>query len=331
MAKPRLKSASPFYLNPVFVTTVPIFLLCVYTSFVKPTFLSIPYLTSIVNASVYVGVASLGTALVLMCGTIDLSVGYAGILSAVMGGTAAVRWGWHPIPCFILVMITGVGIGYINGFMIYKMKFNSWVTTLAMSYVCRGVSTTLTQGIPLSTDGIMGIQMLVVTWNFFGFPILVYAAIVMYIILDIIIRKTGYGFKLRAAGGNAEAANMAGINVIAIKWSVFVLAGFFAAMGGLFDMLANGVASELLGVGREFRAIIACAVGGISVTGGSGTIAGAALGVILFHVLWYCLRILQVNTNLQLVLIGVILLLAVVMDTIRNHVELNRLVQGGES
>jgi ribose/xylose/arabinose/galactoside ABC-type transport system permease subunit len=131
---------------------------------------------------------------------------------------------------------------------------------------------------------------------------------------------------MRAVGGNSDAARMAGINVDRVKIAVFVLAGALAAVGGLFDVFNNATANSNFGGGREFRAIICCAIGGVSMSGGSGSAYGIGLGVLLFHTLWYCLRILSVDTNLQLVLIGLILVLAVLMDIQRKRVEARKMV-----
>lgn len=119
---------------------------------------------------------------------------------------------------------------------------------------------------------------------------------------------------------------MAGLNARRIKLTAFVLAGLFAAVSGMFDTLNAGAMNAAFGGGREFRAIICCAVGGISMAGGAGSAFGVALGVLLFHTLWYCLRILDVNTNLQLVLIGLILVLSVIMDTQRKRIEARKMV-----
>ena len=117
---------------------------------------------------------------------------------------------------------------------------------------------------------------------------------------------------------------MAGLNARRIKLTAFVLAGLFAAVSGMFDTLNAGAMNAAFGGGREFRAIICCAVGGISMAGGAGSAFGVAL--LLFHTLWYCLRILDVNTNLQLVLIGLILVLSVIMDTQRKRIEARKMV-----
>jgi ribose/xylose/arabinose/galactoside ABC-type transport system permease subunit len=157
------------------------------------------------------------------------------------------------------------------------------------------------------------------SWIFFIF-------IAIIILMDLVLRKTRIGYQIRAVGGNREAAEMAGIGVKNVKLLAFIIAGLLSACSGLFDTLMAGAASDVFGSGREFRAITCCAIGGISMAGGAGSIYGVGLGVLLFHTLWYCLRILAVNTNLQLVFIGIILILAVLLDLQRKRVETRKLV-----
>jgi len=173
----------------------------------------------------------------------------------------------------------------------------------------------------LGTSGFTRARPLGLSWLFFIF-------IGLIVVCDIIIRKTKFGYRLRAVGGNQEFAQMSGINVKRVKMMVFIISGLFAAVGGLFDVLVNASASSTFGVGREFRAIISVAIGGISMAGGAGSMYGAGLGVLLFHTLWYALRILKIDTNLQLVLIGFILLLSVLLDIFRKRVEARRLIGG---
>jgi ribose/xylose/arabinose/galactoside ABC-type transport system permease subunit len=151
-------------------------------------------------------------------------------------------------------------------------------------------------------------------WLFFIF-------VGIIVLMDFVIRKTKFGYQLRAVGGNKEAAQMAGINVARIKLFAFVLAGALAAVGGLFDALSNNAASSTVGGGREFRTIICVAIGGVSMSGGSGSMFGVGLGIILFHTLSSCLQILKLDTNLQLVLIGLILVVAVLLDSQRKRMD----------
>ena len=312
------------FLSPEIGVLIPILVLCVVTSLINPNFLTWKYIASILTGSIFIGACSLGESLVIMSGEIDLSVGLTGTFAGIMMGVAAATWGLGLIPCLIIGLAAGALVGWVNGYVSCKIGLTSWIVTLATNYICRGLAVTISKGLPISiqslgTSAFTRPKPLGLSWLFFVF-------IAIIIILDLVIRRTKFGYKLRAVGGNREAAQMAGINVVRIKIAVFTIAGMLAAVGGIFDVLSAATASSSTGLDREFRAIICCAIGGISMSGGVGSAFGVGLGVLLFHTLWYCLRILDVDTNLQLVLIGFILILAVLMDIQRKRVEARKMV-----
>ena len=311
-------------LNPEIGILIPILIICVVTTMLKPNFLTWKYISSILAGSIFIGAATLGECLIIMCGEIDMSLGFCGCLAGVMMGIAASEWGLPLIPCILLCLATGAVVGLVNGLCVCKLGLSSWITTLATQFICQGLAVTISQGQPMSiaslgTGAFTRARPLGLNWLFFIFVLMILA-------LDVLLRRTRYGYYLKSVGGNQDASVMAGINAKRIKIIAFVLAGLFAAMGGLFDVLNSGASNAAFGNGREFRAIICCAIGGISMTGGAGSSFGVALGVLLFHTLWYCLRILDVNTNLQLVLIGLILVLSVIMDIQRKKIEPRKLV-----
>ena len=311
-------------LTPEIGILIPILILCVVTTILKPNFLTWRYISSILVGRVFIGAATMGESLVIMSGEIDLSVGMNGCLAGVMCGLAASSCGLGLVPCVLICLLSGAVVGAINGLCVCYLGLSSWITTLATQFICQGLAVTISDGEPQSIAS-LGLseftraKPLGLSWLFFIF-------VVMIILLDVLIRRTRYGYSLRSVGGNQEASVMAGINARHVKLAAFILAGVFAAAGGLFDTLNAGAANAAFGNGREFRAIICCAIGGISMSGGAGSAFGIALGVLLFHTLWYCLRILDVNTNLQLVLIGVILVLSVIMDIQRKRLEAKKLV-----
>ena len=310
-------------LTPEIGVLMPILVLVIVTAMLNKNFLTWRYISSILMGSIFIGAAALGEGLVIMVGEIDLSLGMNGSFAGIMCGVAAERLGLPLIPCLLMGLGAGALVGFVNGVCVAKLKLSSWITTLATQYICVGLAVTISQGIPLSirslgTSTFTRARPLGLSWLFFIF-------IGLIIVLDFMVRKTKLGYRLRAVGGNKEAAEMAGINVEWVKILVFVCAGTLAAVGGLFDVLNNATANSNFGGGREFRAIICCAIGGISMSGGSGSMYGVGLGVLLFHTLWYCLRILKVDTNLQLVLIGAILVLAVLLDLQRKQLEKKRI------
>ncbi len=313
------------FLSPEIGVLIPILLLCIVTAILKPKdFLTWPFIASILTGSIFIGACSLGEALVIMSGEIDLSVGMSGCFAGVMMGTAVASWGFGLIPSLIVGIAAGALIGYVNGLFTCRIGLTSWITTLATQFICQGLALTISDGLPISiqklgTSTFTRMKPLGLNWLFFIF-------IGIIVVLDLIIRRTKFGYRLRAVGGNREAAEMAGINVKSVKVLVFTLAGVFAAVGGIFDVLSQATASYTNGQGREFRAIICVAIGGISMTGGVGSAFGVGLGVLLFHTLWNCLRLLKVDTNMQLVLIGFILILAVMLDIQRKRIEARKLV-----
>lgn len=317
--------AARILLTPEVGVLIPIIIVCIITSSIKKNFFTWQYFASIFTGCIYIGAAALGQGFVIMSGEIDLSVGMNGSLAGIMLGTACLNWGFGLIPCILVGFLSGILIGALNGFCVTRLKLSSWITTLATQFLCKGLAVTISDGLPLQinslgTTSFTRMRPLGLNWLFFGF-------IALIIVLDFVVRKTKFGYKLRAVGGNKEAAQMAGINVDNLKMQVFMLAGALAALGGMFDVFMNASASATFGTGREFRAIICCAVGGISMSGGAGSMYGVGLGIMLFHVLWYALRILKLDTNLQLVLIGAILILAVILDTFRKRMEAKRIIQ----
>lgn len=310
-------------LTPEIGVLIPILILCVVTASINKNFLTWRYISSILMGSIFIGACALGESFAIMSGEIDLSLGMSGCFSGVMMGIACRNWGLPLVPCLLVGVAAGALIGCLNGICVTKFKLSSWITTLATQFICQGLAVTISQGEPISikalgTSAFTRARPLGLSWLFFIF-------IGMIVLLDFIIRNTKFGYQLRAVGGNKEAAQMAGINVGRVKLLVFIIAGVLAAFGGMFDVLNNASANANFGGGREFRAIICCAIGGISMSGGAGSMFGVGLGVLLFHTLWYCLRILSVDTNLQLVLIGAILLVAVLFDIQRKRLEAKRI------
>ena len=310
-------------LTPEVGILIPIVVLCVVTVSINSNFLTWKYFSSILRGSIFIGAAALGQAFACIAGEIDLSVGLSGCLSGIMAGVACQYWGFPLVPCLLVGLCTGGLVGCINGLAATKLHLSSWITTLATQFICQGLAVTISQGVPISikplgTSDFTRARPLNLNWLFFIF-------IAMLLVCDLVVRRTKFGYKLRACGGNPNAALMAGINVDRIKIIAMVLAGVFAACGGMFDVLNAATAKEEFGVGREFRTIICVNIGGISA--GSGSMMGVGLGVLLFHVLWDSLRILSVDTNLQLVLIGAILVMAVLLDILRKKYEARRIIR----
>ena len=250
-------------LTPEIGMLIPIVLLCVYTNSVAPKFMTWKYQSNILRESIFIGAAALGQAFACIAGEIDLSVGMSGCLSGIMMGVACQHWQLGLVPCLLVALGTGIAVGLINGLATTRLGLSSWITTLATQFICRGLVQTISQGNVLSIKELgtstfkRARPLWDLSWMFFIFILLI-------LICDLVIRRTRFGYRVRGCGGNPNAAVMAGINVKNIKLVALVLAGFFAAVGGVFDVISNGSAVQTFGDGREFRTIICVNIGGIA-------------------------------------------------------------------
>ena len=155
-----------------------------------------------------------------------------------------------------------------------------------------------------------------VNGEFVTFPKLIIPAVIAIAVAWFIWNKTTFGKNMYAVGGNSEAASVSGISVFWVTMSIFAMAGVFYGFGSFFEAFKAN-ASAGTGQGYELDAIAACVVGGISFNGGIGKIGGAVIGVIIFTGLTYCLTFLGIDTNLQFVFKGLILIAAVALDSIK--------------
>lgn len=319
-------------LTPEIGMLIPIILICVLTNNANPVFLTWKFFSKILINSIPIGMMALGQALVTLTGDVDLSVGMNGCFAGIMMGVACDRWGLYTvcgsnalglIVCMLIGLASGALIGAINGLLTSRFKLSSWITTLATQFICKGLVTTISQGITLDvkalgTKAFKDARPLSLSWLFFIFVLII-------LLLDIVVRRTSFGYKLRAVGGNPNAATMGGISVNKIRFLAFLLAGIFAALSGVFEVIQQQKAIPTSGEGREFRTIICVSIGGLSA--GYGSIWGCAVGILLYHVVIRALEVLGWDKMLQLVLIGAILIVAVLMDIMRKKFEVKQVAK----
>ncbi|MGP1489874.1 MAG: ABC transporter permease subunit [Treponema sp.] len=285
---------------------------------------------------------ALGVAgLILLAGT-DLSVGRMVAMGAVVTGLilhpgqnivtffGMGPWDFTAIAMPIRVLLS-VSISVIlcvvfsafAGFFSAWLKIHPFISTLATQLIIYGLLFFGTSGTPVGSidadikDFFGGRWELgVVNGELVTFPKLIIPAIIAIIIAWFIWNKTVLGKNMYAVGGNAEAASVSGISVFKVTMSVFIMAGIFYGLGAFFEAFKAN-ASAGTGQGYELDAIAACVVGGISFNGGIGKLEGAVLGVIIFTGLTYCLTFLGIDTNLQFVFKGFIIIAAVALDSVK--------------
>ncbi len=204
----------------------------------------------------------------------------------------------------------------IAGFFTAKFKMHPFISTMANMLVIFGLVTYATKGVSFGSIEATIPNMIIPKVN--GFPTIILWALAAIVIVWFILNKTTFGKNLYAVGGNPEAAAVSGISVFAVTLGAFVMAGILYGFGSWLEcarMVGSG--SAAYGQGWDMDAIAACVVGGVSFTGGIGKISGVVTGVCIFTALTYSLTILGIDTNLQFVFSGIIILVAVTLDCLK--------------
>ncbi len=197
-----------------------------------------------------------------------------------------------------------------------KFKMHPFISTMANMLIIFGLTTYATKGVSFGAieSAIPG----KVIPRINGFPTIILWAVAAVIVVWFIWNKTTFGKNLYAVGGNAEAASVSGISVFKVTVGAFILAGILYGFGSWLECLRMmGSGSAAYGQGWETDAIAACVVGGVSFTGGIGKISGVVVGVLIFTALTYSLTILGIDTNLQFIVSGIIILVAVTLDCLK--------------
>ena len=204
----------------------------------------------------------------------------------------------------------------IAGFFTAKYKMHPFISTMANMLVIFGLVTYATKGVSFGAIEATIPNMVIPKVN--GFPTIILWAVAAIAIVWFIWNKTTFGKNLYAVGGNPEAASVSGISVFGVTVGAFVMAGVLYGFGSWLECIRMvGSGSAAYGQGWEMDAIAACVVGGVSFTGGIGKISGVVVGVFIFTALTYSLTILGIDTNLQFVFSGIIILVAVTLDCLK--------------
>jgi ribose transport system permease protein len=290
--------------------------LVVALSILAPSFLSTQNLLNVGVQAAVVAVLAFGSTFVIVSGGIDLSVGSVAALSAMVGAWSSAEAGLPGPIALLLGLATGAAAGLINGALVSYGKLPAFIATLAMLSVARGLTLVVSQGTPLATPE-------VVSWlgsnltPYLPVPLLV--MLVFFGITAFVLNRTYQGRAMYVIGGNEEAARLSGIDVRRQKLVIYALSGLFAAVAGM--LLAGRLASAgpQAAVGYELDAIAAVVIGGASLSGGIGRASGTLIGALVLAVLRNGLNQLQVSPFWQQVVIGVVIALAVLLDTLRRR------------
>lgn len=284
-------------------------------------------LVSIFDMSYYIGFMAIGVTFVIITGGIDLSIGTVCICSGLIGGQLY-KMGVPIAVCLIVTILVGVIFGLLNGLMVSIMKLPAFIATLGTMMVTRGLGSiiTKTQSVtyPLRTsdDGwftaLFRLDVKGATGQVTSIPIGIILLIVAAVIMAIILNKTRPGRYILALGSNKEATRLSGVNVVKWETLAYVISGLFAGIAGIAYAATYFTLMPGTGNGFELDAIAGVVIGGTSLSGGIGSVAGTMIGVFLMSVLKTGLPFVGLQPHYQLFITGLVLIAAVYAD-VRNR------------
>ena len=290
--------------------------LAVAMSFLSGDFLATQNLLNVGVQAAVTAILAFGVTFVIVSAGIDLSVGSVAALSATVLAYTATNQGLPVWISVLLALATGVACGLVSGALISFGKLPPFIATLAMLSVGRGLALVISQGSPIAfPDSVSKLGTTIGGW----LPVPVLVMIAMGLITAVVLNRTYAGRTMYAIGGNEEAARLSGIRVKRQKLVIYALAGGFAAVAGI--VLASRLASAQpqAAYGYELDAIAAVVIGGASLSGGVGKASGTLIGALILAVLRNGLNLLSVSAFWQQVVIGVVIALAVLVDTLRRR------------
>ena len=257
-----------------------------------------------------------GMTMVIILGGIELSVGSVIALSGCVAAGCVVNLGLPEAVGFLAAILVGAIVGMFNGLVICKTDIPPFIVTLASMNIAKGIALVYTQGAP--------IRCMTDAFKFPGagyvgpVPTPVILMLIVFVIAALMINRTQLGRHIYAVGGNAQAAQFSGINVSKVKFIVYTYTGIMAGIAGVVVASRLYSGQPTAGDGAEMDAIAAVVVGGTSMSGGSGRIGGTLIGVLIIGVLNNGLNLMGVDSNWQYIVKGLVILLAVYVDFIRN-------------
>lgn len=291
-----------------------LFLLGILLTILSPYFLTLNNIFNILLSVTVIGISAVGGTLVILSGGLDLSVesiiACTGVIIAILNQRG------FPIALSIFIgFLTGPIFGLIMGLLIAKAKINSVIVTLAMLTIIRGIALLLTNAKTISLR-YTNIGIITSGKIFNKIPISIIILLAIFFIFFFILNFTPFGRNIYSVGGNPTASLLAGINIEKYRIIVYVIAGSLSALSGVLFASMTGAGLPYGASGYSLTVITAVILGGISLAGGSGKIMGTFLGVLIIGVLNNGLVLLSITTFLQMIITGLVLIIAVAVEKI---------------
>lgn len=288
----------------------------IYFGIMRPNFLTVDNFMTILKQTAVVCICGVGMLLVLLTAGINLSVGF---MMSATGMLCAIFMVWWELPtavAIVLVILLMMLVGAIEGAIIAYVRVAPFIATLAFMNMLKGFSFLVTNGRNISE---LPDDFCQIGGNIGIVPVPVVLMIIALLIGYIILKRMYMGRYFYAIGSNEEAARLSGINIGLVKIMTYVLGSFFASFAGIVMLARIQTASPTTGTGYETDVITACVLGGVSMSGGEGKVYQVFIGSLLIAMLNNGLIMMQVSEYIQVILKGLILLLAVMYDCMQKQ------------
>jgi simple sugar transport system permease protein len=303
----------------VFVVAV---LLVIYFWRVAPAFLTKDNVVNVSQITAPVAIIAIGEVFLLVCGEIDLSVGFIFAFSPFLMHYLIDYYGVPASLAVLISLLMGVAAGFINGFITVALRVPSFIATLGTGFILFGIMLTTSNAYPANIPNkAQGIGHWIGTYAWAEIT----WAIVLVAIFQVVLSRTRWGLHTVAVGGNILGASEAGINVARIKYAAFMMTGFMGALVGLQEAFrTNSIDPSSGGYQPMFYAIAAAVIGGTALAGGSGTVVGAFLGAFVLAALQDGFNLIGISANPEPIIFGAAILIAMIAN-----VQLARLRRAG--
>jgi ribose transport system permease protein len=290
-----------------------IILIIVVAGSINPNFLTLRNFLNVMQQISILGILTMCMSLLMISGGLDISIGDMAGLIAIIFARMLIA-GTNLIICVIVALILGLILGFVNGLIIAKSKVTPLIVTLGMDYVFLGIALIVGGGRPQTITGKFSFLGEAKIGGMVPVSILIFVAIFLFAFF---LRKyTKYGRRLNAIGGNPQAAFLSGINVDWHLVSIYALSGLIVGFTALILVSRLGMVRANSGSNYALQALAATIIGGITFEGGKGSLVGAFFGVILLGILYNAMNVIGVNSYVQTIVLGAIIVIATVISNI---------------
>lgn len=305
------------YIQRYFGILIGLFALCLVLTLNSSAFLTSANIFNVLRQVSINAILAFGMTYAILIGGIDLSVGSVLALCGTVVTGLIVRNGVPISVAVIIGLLLGLSLGLFNGVIIAKTGIPSFIVTLAMMQIARGVAYVYTNGQPIRiTEG----AFIAIGTGYLGsIPLPIVYTVLIFIIVSLLLNKTRFGRYVYALGGNKDAAMFSGIKINKITIAVYGMIGLLSSICGIVLCSRMYSGQPTIGTGFELDAIAAVVLGGTSMSGGIGNLGGTLLGALVIGVLNNGLNLLNINSFWQLIIKGTVILLAVYVDSAKKR------------